>query len=267
LGIFWLWLMWDGNWQTGASRSWIDALKYIGEYKMPRKRVIDPEFWSDEEIGNWTHSARLFYIALWNFADDEGKFKAHTSLLKAQIFPYDKKNHIENIKTEISSKVIWYEVENAQYGYLKNFLKNQRIDKPQPSKLPVIPRSFLESSKNDLGTVPPNIREEKLREVKRSKEKVASDKSSATDHFFNSLTDQEKVKGNKIWETVKNCEVIKIEPDPKSRKIVIDWIRTFPNTFISQEIKKAENWLVANKKHKVNYIKFINNWLNRADRG
>lgn len=137
---------------------------------MARKRMIDPEFWSDEEIGQWSHSARLFYIGLWNFADDEGRFKAHPQLLKSQIFPYDLKINVEDLKKEINSKVQWYEVEGLQYGYLRNFNKHQRIDKPQESKLP-IPPPFQDHSENVLGTVPPKRREENIREVKRREEK------------------------------------------------------------------------------------------------
>lgn len=129
--------------------------------------MIDPEFWSDEGIGVWSHTARLFYIGLWNFADDEGRFKAHNQLLKSQIFPYDNKINIENLKKEVSSKIQWYKTGDSQYGHLRNFLKHQRIDKPQPSKLP-IPPPFCEYSQNIQGIVPPNIKEEK-----RSKEKGA----------------------------------------------------------------------------------------------
>jgi hypothetical protein len=82
----------------------------IGELTMARKRMIDPEFWSDEEIGNWSFPARLFYIGLWNFADDSGRFKAHNDLLKAQIFPYDKRLDIDKLKKELNHKIQWYEV-------------------------------------------------------------------------------------------------------------------------------------------------------------
>lgn len=103
---------------------------------MPRKRIIDPEFWADEEIGRWPFEARLFYIGLWNFADDAGRLKAHPNLLKAQIFPYDQKIDIEKIKNIVSGKVAWYSVEGSQYGEILNFLKYQRIDRPTPSKIP-----------------------------------------------------------------------------------------------------------------------------------
>lgn len=135
---------------------------------MPRKRMIDPEFWSDEEIGSWSIKARLFYIGLWNFSDDEGRFKAHDNLLKSQIFPYDDKIDINKIKSEITSKIHWYEVNGLRYGVLCNFLKHQRIDRPQPSKLPT-PPPFDEQSTNNRRIVLPNIREVKLSKDKLSK--------------------------------------------------------------------------------------------------
>jgi hypothetical protein len=118
--------------------------------------MIDPEFWSDEEIGKWSFQARLFYIGLWNFADDTGRFKAANALLKAQIFPYENKIDIEKLKKELNHKIQWYEVEELQYGYIRNFLKYQRIDKPTASKLPVPPQ-FDDSSPNTQGGLPPNI--------------------------------------------------------------------------------------------------------------
>jgi len=134
---------------------------------MPRKRMIDPEFWSDEEIGNWSAEARLFYIGLWNFADDEGRFKAHPKLLKSQIFPYSDRISIEKLLQEINGKVLLYESNGSRYGYLPNFLKHQRIDHPSNSKLPA-PRTFTEDSGKVQGTIPPNIIEVKLREYKIS---------------------------------------------------------------------------------------------------
>ena len=124
---------------------------------MARKRMIDPEFWSDEEISAISFPARLFYIGLWNFADDEGRGKGHSKLLKAHIFPYDDDINVDKLKKEVSIKVEWYEVNNQQYYNLPNFLKHQRIDRPTPSKLPL-----NEGSTSPLRDVVPNIIEVKL---------------------------------------------------------------------------------------------------------
>lgn len=40
---------------------------------MARIRSIKPDFWSDEKNSELSDSCALFFIALWNFADDEGK--------------------------------------------------------------------------------------------------------------------------------------------------------------------------------------------------
>lgn len=127
--------------------------------------MIDPEFWSDQEIGFWSFEARLFYIGLWNFSDDEGRFKAHDALLRSQIFPYELKINIKRLKLEISDKVQWYEFNGQQYGFIRNFSKHQRIDKPTESKLPKPPK-IEESSYRILGDIPPNTTKEKLIEVK-----------------------------------------------------------------------------------------------------
>ncbi len=154
---------------------------------MARKRMIDPEFWNDEEIGNWSHTARLFYIGLWNFADDEGRFKAANALLKAQVFPYDKKINIENLKKELGNKIQWYEVNGLQYGFICNFSKHQRIDKPTPSKLP-IPRTLPDDSTNTPGILPPKRREEKLIEVNK-REPLYVDFEKSTIEAWNSFVD------------------------------------------------------------------------------
>ena len=135
---------------------------------MARKRIIDPEFWSDEEIGQWTCAGRLFYIACWNFADDAGVLKAHSSLLKSQIFPYDLRIDIEELKEMVSKKILWYSVSGSQYGFVKNFLKHQRIDRPSPSKLP-IPPQINEDSTNTRGVVLPNTTKDNISEVNISK--------------------------------------------------------------------------------------------------
>lgn len=167
---------------------------------MPRKRMIDPEFWSDEEIGEWSFEARLFYIALWNFADDEGKFKANEALLKAQIFPYDDDIDFDSIKKFLASKVLWYEICGLSYGYIRNFNKYQRIDRPTISRIPN-PSSLDESSTSPRGSLDPNI----------SKDNISKDKSVPMVSFdFESLIekypnkDGTKKAKEKFHKTVRN---------------------------------------------------------------
>ena len=151
---------------------------------MARKRMIDPEFWSDEEIGQWSHSARLFYIALWNFSDDEGRFKAHDNLLKSEIFPYDDQVDIENLKKEINGKIQWYEIEGLKYGFVRNFLKHQSLDRPKKSKLPPPPEESTTNRRliDDSST---------LKEKKRKEEnRIYVDFEKSTQATWNAFCDK-----------------------------------------------------------------------------
>ncbi len=56
---------------------------------MARIRTIKPEFWSSEQIMLCSPTARLLFIGLWNFCDDNGIHPASLVRLKAEVFPSD----------------------------------------------------------------------------------------------------------------------------------------------------------------------------------
>lgn len=109
---------------------------------MARNRMIKPEFWEDEIIGTLTFGARLLFIGMWNIADDEGLLRYNSAYIKSSIFIYDDipLSEVEKYMEEaITAKLIFpYTggVLNQRYCYIINFRKHQKIDKPQPSKLP-----------------------------------------------------------------------------------------------------------------------------------
>lgn len=166
------------------------------EKVMARKRMIDPEFWSDEEIGSWSFQARLFYIGLWNFADDEGRFKAAPKLLKAQIFPYDDKIAVNKLKKEVENKIQWYVVDSLQYGFIRNFLKHQRIDRPTSSKLPE-PPTFDELPTSHQEHLDPNIREVNISKVNIKEDNIC-------DAINNIINDFNSIFGTQYKPTAKD---------------------------------------------------------------
>ena len=101
---------------------------------MPRNRMIKSEFWTSEQIIFCSPLARLLFIGLWNFADDNGVHPASHIKIKAEVFPGD------NI--DIKQIKIWIE-ELIGHGLLKSYITNekeywfvtgwkthQKIDKP-----------------------------------------------------------------------------------------------------------------------------------------
>jgi hypothetical protein len=193
---------------------------------MPRKRMIDPEFWSDEEIGQWSIEARLFYIGLWNFADDEGRLKAHPKLLKAQIFPYDEKINVEKLMQEVSKKVLWYKINNQQYGWIKNFTKHQTINRPSKSKLPPPP----EDVKNQFIEASVNIHEH-FNEDSRLNKKEKKKNIKENNNIYTIL---------EHWNS-KNIKNLDFKKETKVREKTIKKLRVWLKDYSSDEIIEAIN--------------------------
>jgi len=106
---------------------------------MARKRMISPEFWSDDKIGKLTFGARLLFIGMWNFADDYGVLLNSNRRILGNIFPLDEKiskKHILAWKKELSSLKFIEEVQknDASYLIISNWSKYQRVEHPSKTR-------------------------------------------------------------------------------------------------------------------------------------
>lgn len=109
---------------------------------MARKRMIDPNFWTDEKLGECSAIERLLFMGLISNADDEGYGRANPKLLKAFIFPYDdlRASDIEKSLLHLGglNMVALFKYDEQTYYYLPNFLRHQTINKPTKSTFPHI---------------------------------------------------------------------------------------------------------------------------------
>jgi uncharacterized phage protein (TIGR02220 family) len=153
---------------------------------MARNRMIRPEFWEDSKIAKLRYPARLLFIAMWNFADDEGFLSSDPEWLKIKCFPYDKINVMEFM--EELEKAERIELKNDIIK-IKNFLKYQIINRPRKSDLS---KQFSEHSVSTHGVFTEHSHTKmKLNEVKLSEGNITSSevKSNEThaqevlDHF------------------------------------------------------------------------------------
>lgn len=105
---------------------------------MSRKRMIDPEFWLDEDLAKLSAYARLLYIGLWNLCDDNyATFPDRPDWIKIQVFPYeqvDTQRLLDELAT--SGKLLPFKSDGKSYWFIKNFFKYQRIDRPSSPKYP-----------------------------------------------------------------------------------------------------------------------------------
>ncbi|MFT4059801.1 MAG: hypothetical protein QM652_09650 [Legionella sp.] len=101
---------------------------------MSRIRTIKPEFWVSEQIIACSPHARLLFIGMWNFADDNGASPISYVRLKAQIFPADNFT-IEEIKKWVNELIQnelirEYVIDGKSYWIVTGWKNHQRIDRP-----------------------------------------------------------------------------------------------------------------------------------------
>jgi len=154
---------------------------------MARYRMIKPEFWEDDKIAECSANARLLFIALWNFADDEGYLEYRLKWLKAKCLPYDNIDiadllgELEKVgRIIIQGNVIW----------VKNFLKHQKIDKPSASVLSQI----FKDSANTPRMVADDSRLARVQEDKTKQDKTSKVKTSKDDEVSENSFSQEPEK-------------------------------------------------------------------------
>lgn len=143
---------------------------------MARKRMIDPDFWTDEKLGQCKPIERLFFMGLISNADDEGRGRGNIRLLRSTIFPYDediKVKDVEQMACSLMDKgmAYFYIVDGQEFYYLPNFTKHQVINKSTESKLPEMPINqaevvLPEYYRSVTTPLPPKRKEEKRREEK-----------------------------------------------------------------------------------------------------
>jgi hypothetical protein len=108
-----------------------------------RIRTIKPDYWTDERVGECSVSARLLFIACWNFADDYGGLDRSSKQLKAQAFPYDAID-CEPLVQELlgGGLLVEYVKDGKTYLHIKGFRKHQKVEKPAKPRIPVYDDSF-----------------------------------------------------------------------------------------------------------------------------
>lgn len=142
---------------------------------MPRKRMIDPSFWSDEKLGECSRDERLLFMGLISMADDEGYGRANPKLLRSSLFPYDDLR-VSDLQKWLSRLgglrlIVLYEVDGQTYYHLPNFTKHQTINRPTSSSFPKQGKALTEDSRRAHGGLTEDSRliEENRREEKRKR--------------------------------------------------------------------------------------------------
>lgn len=107
---------------------------------MARIRTVKPEFFTSLTIGDLSLEQRLTFIGLWTHADDEGRCVDSPELIKAALWPLDKRT-AEDVADDLralteASLIVQYSLNRRRYLAISGWSEHQRINRPTPSKFP-----------------------------------------------------------------------------------------------------------------------------------
>lgn len=115
---------------------------------MARTRSLKPTFFTNEDLGECSPLARLFFAGLWCWADREGYVEDRPRRLRAQILPYDQADGELLVQELVDRGLVQRLTVNGEAVlWLPTFLKHQD---PHPRETPS--RFAQGSPKADLGT-------------------------------------------------------------------------------------------------------------------
>ncbi len=107
---------------------------------MARKRMIHPDIWTDEKFLSLKNDeARLLFIGMMNFANDEGIFKDKIISIKAQVLPLSTtklgliEDYISNM-LELRLLEKGHDIDGTKLLRFKNWHTYQKINHATPSK-------------------------------------------------------------------------------------------------------------------------------------
>ena len=106
---------------------------------MARKRMISPDFWTDDKMLQLPIPARLMFIGMLNFADDEGLLQNNATSIKVKILPAEDitVEIIENyIRTMVGLQLLSLgtNVDGQSLLKITKWHDHQKIQHPTPTK-------------------------------------------------------------------------------------------------------------------------------------
>ena len=108
---------------------------------MARIRTIKPGFFRSDDVTPLSYRARLTWVGLWTYVDDDGRGKDNARIIKGEIWTLeDDVTHVE-VEEDLEElhrhdRISRYEVDGKRYLVINKWLDHQVISRPTPSKLP-----------------------------------------------------------------------------------------------------------------------------------
>ena len=251
---------------------------------MPRRRMIDPDFWNDSRVKRLSPTERLLFIGMVSQADDEGRLLADPAFLRSKIFPYDDFT-LEDITSmrdrivETNPNVHLYQNSGEDYLCFRKWPRYQKPSHPQPSKLPKPPelQEAIPEPKQELGqeldqpqtgTIPSQVRSGQsslgkvrlgqVRAVQEDFSEFLSSEKDLTDFMTTTLTEYMPRGPTQVMPVIRKLwlQATGKEIDGDSFQVVYSALQKYPIPVLAKSLVKAVKYSPGKTKP-ANYIKTV----------
>jgi hypothetical protein len=122
-----------------------------------RIRTIKPDFFRSDDVAQLSYRARLTWVGLWTYVDDEGRGKDNARIIKGDLWPLEDDVTHKDVEKDLgelskAGRILRYEIDREKYLLILKWTDHQRIAKPTASKLP--PPSHSDTTTAPSATIP-----------------------------------------------------------------------------------------------------------------
>ncbi|CAN5421591.1 hypothetical protein BH09ACT9_BH09ACT9_00290 [soil metagenome] len=108
---------------------------------MARIRTIKPGFFRSYDVSKLSYRARLTWIGLWTYVDDEGRGRYDARIIKGELWALEDDVTWQDVEADLmelsrSAHIQLYESSGRQYLAIPTWLEHQVISRPSKSKFP-----------------------------------------------------------------------------------------------------------------------------------
>lgn len=205
---------------------------------MARIRTIKPEFWTDEKIVELSAFARLLFIGIWNFCDDEGRMPYSPKRMKMQIFPSDDLD-CQVLADELArtGQIIVYQVAGKWYLQVVNFDRHQKIDKRGKSKLPPPPPPAPIPA--EPPRIPPNRPDGREKEKEGNSVSTETGDGSPPEPDTKPETNPDPTTKDELWAASVSLLVASNVPEKQCRSFVGGLVKQYGNQIVVEAVRAA----------------------------
>lgn len=238
-----------------------------------RIRSIKPEFWTDAMSGEWDARLALFYIGIWQAADDAGRLRLDPRLLRAELDPFDAKfggtDGVAELLERLVSlgRILAYDVDGLRYGVVARFAAHQKIDRPTKSRLPDPPASLAEDSARTQRALAQNHVVDQGSGIKGSRDQGEDQGAGCAE----SVADAPAPAPTSPVVFTLRCSGKGPKAYDVTQAQVDEWSAAFPGVEVLAELRKSVAWQDANPSKRKTHrgmAKHLVSWLSGAqDRG